>query len=83
MFVLPSRGPDTHLGYQLKCVSGYCEVSLRNRDACVGSGGLSIHRRWESRVFYQDQLSLLGMGAESEEGSQQNICYRKGDQREW
>lgn len=33
----------------------------------------------ESRVFQQDLLSPLGMGVESEEISQQKVCFSAGD----
>lgn len=40
--------------------------------------GSECPQEGESRAFYQDQPSPLGIGAESEEGSQQKICYRVG-----
>lgn len=39
-----------------------------------------IHRREESKVFHQDLLSLLGIGAESEERPQQLVGYKPGDE---
>lgn len=38
-----------------------------------------IHRKKESRMFYQNLPSSLGKGTEGEDGSQQKVCYRAGD----
>jgi len=35
-----------------------------------------IHRREESRMFHQDLLRPLGMGAKNEERSYKVFCYR-------
>ena len=40
---------------------------------------MGSHRREEIRVYYQSLLSPLGLGAESEERSQQVLCYRAGN----
>lgn len=37
-----------------------------------------IPRREESKIFYQDLLRPLGIGAENEESSQHDVCYRSG-----
>lgn len=39
-----------------------------------------IHKRDEIRVFHQNLLSQLGMGAENEEGPKQIVCHRAGDE---
>lgn len=43
-------------------------------------GRIDIHRRTESKVFHQNLLSLLGMGAESKERTHYVVCYRAGDE---
>lgn len=42
-------------------------------------GAEGLHRRVESRVFHHDLASLWGMGPESEERSNEVVCYRAGD----
>lgn len=66
--------PDVygHMGFQVKCVSRYWELTLRRTD--------EDHRRKKSRVFYQDILSHLRMGTESEERPQQVVYCRAGDE---
>lgn len=34
----------------------------------------------KSRLFHQNQLSSLEMGAESEERPKQKLCYKAGDE---
>lgn len=47
-------------------MSSYWDLTSRNGDRLGGWVTEGFHRRKESRVFYQDLLSLLGMGAENE-----------------
>jgi hypothetical protein len=47
-----------HQGFQVKCVSMYWEMPLRN-GGLGGVGNDMVHRREESRVFYQDLLIPL------------------------
>lgn len=42
------------------------------------AGAKVVHRRKESRMFYQNLLSLLEMGPQSEERPQQLVSYRAG-----
>ena len=63
-----------HWGFQVKCVPGYWELTLRNRDRL----GLRGHRGEESRVFHWDLLSPLGIGAESKEGLWRKVYYKAG-----
>lgn len=57
--------PDScgHWAFQVKGFTRYLELSLRKGDGMVGEG---VHRRKESRLFHQDLLSALGIGAKSE-----------------
>ena len=64
-----------HQGFQVKCVSMYWEMPLRN-GGLGGVGNDMVHRREESRVFHQDLLSPLAMSPESMERPQKKVCYR-------
>lgn len=52
---------DVHWGFQVKCLSRNWECLLRNGDG-LGVGCWEIHRREESKVFYQELLSSQRMG---------------------
>lgn len=69
-----------HWGFHVKCIFRYWELTLRNEHelgACMANG---VQWKEENRVFNQDLLDLLGMGADSEERPQLVVCYRPGDQ---
>lgn len=48
-----------------------------NKDGLEGRAK-EVHGEEGKRVFHQDLLISLGMGAESEERPQQIVCYRAG-----
>lgn len=66
-------------GFYLECVSRYWELILRNGDRLEGLSWRGSPKG-EKQPFYQDMLSVLGMGPDSEEKPQQVVCYRTGDE---
>lgn len=48
-----------------------------NKDGLEGRAE-EVHGEEGKRVFHQDLLIFLGVGAESEERPQQIVCYRAG-----
>lgn len=72
-----------HLGFQVKCVSRYWQLTLRNTqewDWARRRFAEVVHRRKKTMVFHQHLLSPLGMGAESEQRMQQVVFNRAGDE---
>lgn len=68
MCYLVRNAPEIPAGVlQVKCVSQYWELTLRNGDA---ESGHRRHPQEESSVCHQDLLSSLGVGAEREERPQ-------------
>lgn len=66
-----------HWGFWIKCISRCWELTLRNGDR-VGVGAEGILRKEESRMFHQDLLNLLGLGAESEESHNRSSAAELG-----
>lgn len=60
-------------------VAGNWEQTLRNSDGLEEGRSERVHKKKESKVFYQCLLSHLRIEIESEEKPQQIICYRAGD----
>lgn len=73
VFVLPvgKSGALRDMGTGVKC--GYCSLRPRSGIRLVVVEGL--YKKKESRVFQKGLLSPLGMREESEEISQQKVCY--------
>lgn len=66
--------------FQVKCIFGYWELTLG-----IGNGlgrVEGVNRRKESRMFHQGLLNLSPENGrrESEERTQQKVCYRAGDE---
>lgn len=73
--VLPNRKFFWCHGICGHWASEYLKLILGSGDGLggAGGGGEGVHQRKERRVCYQDLLSPLGVGADSEEGAQQVV----------
>lgn len=64
--------------FQVKYISKFLELTLRNGDGLGGRGREGPKE--ESMLFYHDKLSLLGSGTEREERPKQVVSYRAGNE---
>lgn len=64
-----------HWGFQVKCVSGFWELTLKKGDVLEVLNGFTGERRAEcsTRICF---FSLPGMEVESAERLPQKVCYR-------
>lgn len=72
--------PDTcdQYMFQVKYVSKFLELTLRNGDGLGGRGREGPKEK--SMLFYHEKLSLLGTGTEHEERPKQVVCYKAGNE---
>lgn len=69
-----------HWRFQAIVVSGSWELTLRNRVGLLG-GAERVHSGEESRMFPpRSAYKYPGSGAQSEERTQQKVCYRAEDE---